>query len=322
MGRRRRQDRRFRKPEGSLRRFKSALTRIAKTRQFAVSGRPGLRHHFNSDWRFAADGAVDTMPCNGSNHSYSCNCGWGGVFHGLGLAEGGRYWQRAESYTVPNARCRECRAHVFFYQSPFGGKVYFDSLGPPWPKHSCSQVHRYGGAAPSWPAPGGRPRQGIGPASQPPRIRVAEGWWPILCSAIRTDTHHPEIVVFDMFEGEGRKQVFAKFDVASLDVRNPFLIHNTSAPGQRRRYEISTLSGGSGTPSELRIRAFTVLEDLLSTLKREALDATEKQREAAFATAVGLPRLAAPIQTTQKKSTEVTGNHQGRNNQVPTGCCC
>jgi hypothetical protein len=27
---------------------------------------------------------------------------------------------------------------VFFYQSPYGGRVFFDELGPPWPKHPCT----------------------------------------------------------------------------------------------------------------------------------------------------------------------------------------
>lgn len=27
---------------------------------------------------------------------------------------------------------------MFFYQSPFGGRVFFDDLGPPWPKHPCT----------------------------------------------------------------------------------------------------------------------------------------------------------------------------------------
>jgi hypothetical protein len=27
---------------------------------------------------------------------------------------------------------------VYFYQSPSGGKVFFDELGPPWPKHPCT----------------------------------------------------------------------------------------------------------------------------------------------------------------------------------------
>ncbi len=42
------------------------------------------------------------------------------------------------SYINPNARCPVCDASVFFYQSPYGGKVFFDELGPPWPKHPCT----------------------------------------------------------------------------------------------------------------------------------------------------------------------------------------
>lgn len=42
------------------------------------------------------------------------------------------------SYVNPNARCPECGVAVFFYQSPYGGRVFFDDLGPPWPKHPCT----------------------------------------------------------------------------------------------------------------------------------------------------------------------------------------
>ena len=43
-----------------------------------------------------------------------------------------------DSFTIPNASCPVCAASVFFYQSPHGGRVFFDSLGPPWPKHHCT----------------------------------------------------------------------------------------------------------------------------------------------------------------------------------------
>ena len=42
------------------------------------------------------------------------------------------------SYVNPNARCPVCGANVYFYQSPYGGRVFFDELGPPWPKHPCT----------------------------------------------------------------------------------------------------------------------------------------------------------------------------------------
>ena len=44
---------------------------------------------------------------------------------------------RGNGITNPNARCPVCGAAVYFYQSPDGGKVYFDELGHPWPKHPC-----------------------------------------------------------------------------------------------------------------------------------------------------------------------------------------
>lgn len=42
------------------------------------------------------------------------------------------------SYCNPNARCPVCGAPVFFYRSPFGGRVFFDAMEPPWPKHPCT----------------------------------------------------------------------------------------------------------------------------------------------------------------------------------------
>jgi hypothetical protein len=43
-----------------------------------------------------------------------------------------------KSYINPNAICPVCRKFVFFYQSPTGGRVFFDDLGWPWPKHPCT----------------------------------------------------------------------------------------------------------------------------------------------------------------------------------------
>jgi hypothetical protein len=41
------------------------------------------------------------------------------------------------SWVSPNARCPVCGSAVYFYCSSDGGRVYFDELGPPWPKHPC-----------------------------------------------------------------------------------------------------------------------------------------------------------------------------------------
>lgn len=47
------------------------------------------------------------------------------------------------SYTVPNAICPVCKCKVFFYQNAYGSRVFFDSLGKPWPKHPCTDNEKY-----------------------------------------------------------------------------------------------------------------------------------------------------------------------------------
>lgn len=94
--------------------------------------------------------------CNGHNHWHGCPCAFGGD---TGSGCGGRWhaavatalhrvsagWAKdigaratVESYVNPNAHCPECDAPVFFYRSPYNGRVFFDKLGWPWPKHPCT----------------------------------------------------------------------------------------------------------------------------------------------------------------------------------------
>ncbi len=75
--------------------------------------------------------------CNAWNHPPSCSCGWGGEGHAGKRSPLSRYdaWvpplQPAyESFTRPNSSCPVCGDPVFFYQSPTGGRVFFDELGP------------------------------------------------------------------------------------------------------------------------------------------------------------------------------------------------
>jgi hypothetical protein len=94
--------------------------------------------------------------CNAWNHPADCNCGWGGdgnfdSFGGYGGGGGYPTFRTTNdgqvfefpfitypSYVNPNARCPVCGCAVYFYQSPYGGRVFFDDLGPPWPKHPCT----------------------------------------------------------------------------------------------------------------------------------------------------------------------------------------
>ena len=43
-----------------------------------------------------------------------------------------------QSYVNPNAHCPVCGQRVFFYQSPYGGRVFLSDLGWPWDKHGCT----------------------------------------------------------------------------------------------------------------------------------------------------------------------------------------
>lgn len=90
------------------------------------------------------------MGCNAWNHSANCDCGWGGgnnssppVNYASGISWSLHSNLNYSSYTNPNAKCPVCGASVFFYQSPYGGRVFFDELGPPWPKHPCTDNSDY-----------------------------------------------------------------------------------------------------------------------------------------------------------------------------------
>lgn len=77
--------------------------------------------------------------CNAWNHYPDCRCGFGGEAYSGGAA--GRedsQFTSFESYVNPFAKCPVCGVSVFFFQATNGGRVFFDDLGPPWPKHPCT----------------------------------------------------------------------------------------------------------------------------------------------------------------------------------------
>lgn len=43
-------------------------------------------------------------------------------------------WQK------PNAQCPACGTAVYFWSNAEGSRVYFDEMGPPWPKHPCTDA--------------------------------------------------------------------------------------------------------------------------------------------------------------------------------------
>ncbi len=127
----------------------------------------------------------------GHNHPPDCPCGWcsgGGGGSRVALV-GTKYIGHRPfvsrpsyaSYTDPNATCPVCGASVFFYQSPYGGRVFFDDLGPPWKKHGCTDNSALPVNARSWGATWRQPatRQKL----EPPAWQL-EGWLPIFVEEV------------------------------------------------------------------------------------------------------------------------------------------
>ena len=190
------------------------------------------------------------MSCNAWNHRPDCTCGWGGVFYGAGYREGADdswHWQRSTSYTTPNAHCPKCNARVFFYRSPYGGSVYFDDLGPPWPKHPCMDLGR---------TPEVRLRQHTAGATggQQTRLGVREkGWRPLICDEVHRHERCAEVVVLKVQSGPGgTRTLYTIFDRRLLDHRTPFVARRAGDGS----IEISTLNTQIAVPGEVRLIAY------------------------------------------------------------------
>lgn len=139
--------------------------------------------------------------CNAHNHRPGCPCGWGGDGHlGGGGGRGGSHSPKSDGanvhstqhflsdirghigritydrYVNPNARCPVCEDPVIFYQSEYGGRVFFNPpLGPPWEKHGCTDTRN------SSPLPYFETK------SQPP---LRDGWSPIIDPTAESLTPH------------------------------------------------------------------------------------------------------------------------------------
>lgn len=120
----------------------------------------------------------------GFNHYPNCGCGWCSSTWGnvrvdrsqlrksMQTRDAERILreQRASRgysscFVNPNAVCPVCKATVFYYQNDRGSRVFFDDLGPPWPKHGCTDNPRLSVTTIS-----GRPR----PRARGMRLELAE----------------------------------------------------------------------------------------------------------------------------------------------------
>jgi hypothetical protein len=187
--------------------------------------------------------AVGPMGCNAWHHDPDCTCDFrGGHGFGGGRRGSGRFsavavepvaagWSRARgdgtvaSYVNPNARCPVCHASVIFYRSPYDGRVFFDPpLGPPWPKHPCTDNRE-------WHTPGWRARDGSLPLRPTPISTISaiprggellqheEGYKP-LCSSNICVSEGRMLLTGDV---RGKFTELLLFDVPTFDRDGPVL---------------------------------------------------------------------------------------------------
>ena len=138
----------------------------------------------------------------------------GGTRHPIhlsGYCFPGSSYATKTSFVIPNARCPVCGDNVFFYRSPFNGRVFFDELGPPWPKHPCTD-----NATKHFPLPPSATR-----VSKTSRLKAEwqrAGWKPFRCrkSQYKEDMGITRIVGDIEGEKGGEWTLFVRGDVRTL----------------------------------------------------------------------------------------------------------
>lgn len=172
--------------------------------------------------------------CNAWNHPISCTCGFGGEGH---LGRPGFsppvviHDTRKMGFLNPNARCPVCESAVFFYQSPNGGRVFFDEIGPPWTKHPCTD--------------GLRPVIYVH-SIDAPKVNLSN-WRQFICYGIKKIEARSSVYQLDGLVDEERRTYFT--GVHDLNVRAIyFVLENT----ENQQIELSTYQEIGGVFGEKR----------------------------------------------------------------------
>lgn len=80
----------------------------------------------------------DPSPNSRYNSGYSTPTAPASTTTGAAFAKG--RLPRSTRWVKANASCPVCGALVYFYSNEHGSRVYFDEVGPPWPKHPCTDT--------------------------------------------------------------------------------------------------------------------------------------------------------------------------------------
>ena len=184
----------------------------------------------------------------------NCRCGWGGDGHlgqrwrtetPLELHE--KYAIEARGYTRPNSKCPVCNASVFYYESPFGGRVFFESMGPPWPKHPCTDSTNQSKQTKR--SPGSVVGSQLGERVKPQW--QFDKWLPFICDSVVSVK--PYQILFEI-QGYFQDQRLTLFVAEKrLSPRAPFQIKK-SRSGE---YNLSTLIWDESGVVAIEVVAFT-----------------------------------------------------------------
>jgi hypothetical protein len=210
--------------------------------------------------------------CNAANHSWACDCGFGGDTGGgggwraravsvatlecvsVGWAKDSR--GTVESYVNPNAHCPVCGEAVYFYRSPFNGRVFFDDLGWPWPKHGCTDTSR---------EPRRASRDSLGSAPRPEPAWRVEGWHPLLSSRVYsgggrhriTGDFHDEFLELDLPEHEAidsNSPILVREQIGKPDLFEvTFVRSNRFGTERRKTIGFRSRIAGAGAETILRV---------------------------------------------------------------------
>jgi hypothetical protein len=146
-------------------------------------------------------------------------------------------WSKKTSHTIPNAKCPVCSTKVFFYRSPDNGAVFFDDLGPPWPKHPCTS---------------GMLNAGIIKAIEKKKVRKKNKFcWPYPCHKIEALPENEGICL----HGEGGKRLFIRTRSENLKAHTPIWVRRI--PDMPDKYYISSFQLVEGVVKEYSYTGFS-----------------------------------------------------------------
>jgi hypothetical protein len=236
------------------------------------------------------------MGCNAWNHPPWCNCGWGGNTGGRGglpawtgpstpAPASGSLWSAGrrptyESFVNPNAHCPVCGASVYFYQSPYGGRVFFDDLGPPWPKHPCTD----NGAALR-----ARVRSISSPV--PSAQWVRDGWHPVMITSDTPSTIGWRRITVTRI-GTVESQLYLVDLHMKPNLNSPALMKALSDNGSGRISWLADDEAGNPSPQETLL-----IDPIFEVVPQAVLDAALRQEAVSIVETAVLLSSAADVAT-------------------------